>query len=240
MLLEERLSQISQIIDKEGSATIDFLAQKLEVSKDTIRRDLIKLESRKKLHRVHGGAIPIGKEAEILNYEERSNISSSLKKKIASKIKNLIKNHSTLIFDSSTTVEAAIKQLDNFSISKYEKATVQLLPGKLNKNQLFLYGAETVEKLSQYQVDFTILGVFALSNNGLFIHTEEEGLVKRKMIQQGKQVIALADHTKLNKEGFFKICDLKEIDYLITDEKIEGELMNNLNDNNVKVVTINE
>lgn len=50
MLLEERLSQISQIIDKEGSATIDFLAQKLEVSKDTIRRDLIKLESRKKLH----------------------------------------------------------------------------------------------------------------------------------------------------------------------------------------------
>jgi len=54
MLLEERLSQISQIIDKEGSATIDFLAQKLEVSKDTIRRDLIKLESRKKLHRVHG------------------------------------------------------------------------------------------------------------------------------------------------------------------------------------------
>ena len=103
-----------------------------------------------------------------------------------------------------------------------------------------MYGAETVEKLSQYQVDFTILGVFALSNNGLFIHTEEEGLVKRKMIQQGKQVIALADHTKHNKEGFFKICDLKEIDYLITDEKIEGELMNNLNDNNVKVVTINE
>ena len=221
------------------------------ISKDTIRRDLIKLESRKKLHRVHGGAIPIGKEAEILNYEERSNISTSLKKKIASKIKNLIKDHSTLIFDSSTTVEVAIKQLDNFSIStitnsltnaillsKYEMATVQLLPGKLNKNQLFLYGAETVEKLSQYQVDFTILGVFALSNNGLFIHTEEEGLVKRKMIQQGKQ--AIADHTKLNKEGFFKICDLKEIDYLITDEKIEGELMNNLNDNNVKVVTINE
>ncbi len=49
MLLEERLSKISQIVDKEGSATIDFLAQKLEVSKDTIRRDLIKLESRKKI-----------------------------------------------------------------------------------------------------------------------------------------------------------------------------------------------
>ena len=54
MLLEERLSQISQIVDEQGSATIDFLAQKLEVSKDTIRRDLMKLESRKKLHRVHG------------------------------------------------------------------------------------------------------------------------------------------------------------------------------------------
>lgn len=47
MLLEERLSQISQIVDEQGSATIDFLAQKLEVSKDTIRRDLMKLESRK-------------------------------------------------------------------------------------------------------------------------------------------------------------------------------------------------
>ena len=47
--------------------------------------------------------------------------------------------------------------------------------------------------------------MFALSEQGLFIHTEEEGQVKRRMIQQGKQVIALADQTKLNKTGLFKI-----------------------------------
>ncbi|MBR3336818.1 MAG: DeoR/GlpR transcriptional regulator, partial [Bacillus sp. (in: Bacteria)] len=76
MLLEERLTQISQLVDKQGSATIDFLATQFKVSKDTIRRDLMKLEGRKKLNRVHGGAIPIGKEAEIFNYEERSHISS--------------------------------------------------------------------------------------------------------------------------------------------------------------------
>ena len=71
MLLEERLTQISQLVDKQGSATIDFLATQFKVSKDTIRRDLMKLEGRKKLNRVHGGAIPIGKEAEIFNYEEK-------------------------------------------------------------------------------------------------------------------------------------------------------------------------
>ena len=253
MLLEERLTQISQLVDKQGSATIDFLATQFKVSKDTIRRDLMKLEGRKKLNRVHGGAIPIGKEAEIFNYEERSHISSQLKKRLASKVISLVKDHSTIIFDSSTTVEATIKQLSHLTIStitnsltsaillaKHEHATVQLLPGKLNKHQLFLYGAETVEKLAQYHVDFTILGVFALSKNGLFIHTEEEGIVKRKMVQQGRKVIALADHTKINKEGFFKICALEDIDFLITDKKIEGDLMTSLKQNKVKVVTIND
>ncbi|MDM5143117.1 HTH-type transcriptional repressor GlcR [Lactococcus lactis] len=101
------------------------------------------------------------------------------------------------------------------------RQTVQLLPGKLNKNQLFLYGAETVEKLSQYQVDFTILVFLLFSNDGLFIHTPRGMAIgqKKNEFKQGKQVHSTTDHTKLNKEGFFKICDLKEIDYLITGMK---------------------
>ena len=253
MLIEERLEKIKNIIDEQKSATIELLSNTLGVSKDTIRRDLIKLEERNIVRRTHGGAISVNREAIILDYEQRSNKLHLIKKKIAQKVGDIIKDNSSVIFDSSTTVEATIQQLGNRNIyaitnslthamllAKLEKVKISILPGNLHKEQLFLYGSETVKKIEQYNTDYTLLGVFALSKDGLFIHTEEEGLVKRQMIEQGNKVIALADHTKLNTTGFFKVCDLNSIDLLITDKKPDEELMENLHKNRVEVLITDE
>lgn len=253
MLIEERLEKIATIIEENRSATIDYLAENLSVSKDTIRRDLIKLEQKNIVRRIHGGAVLANREALIMGYQQRASQLNHVKEEIAQKVAEVVKDHSSILFDSSSTVEATISKLGNkdihaitnsltqaIELAKYEKTSVTLLPGKLHKEQLFLSGTETVKKIEQYNPDYTLLGVFALSEEGLFIHTEEEGLVKRQMIAQGRKVIALCDHTKMDTTGFFKICSLSEIDILITDKQPKELLMDCLNKSNVEVLLTRE
>ena len=172
MLMEDRLVLIKQIIEEERSASIEDLAIRLSVSKDTIRRDLMKLEKQKKIKRTHGGALAIEKEALIFDYVKRSSIFSEIKERIAVEAINKLQTNATIILDASTTVEATIKYLESKEIqaitnslthalllAKLPNTTTTILPGTLHKTQLFLSGATTIEKLKEYQADYTFLGV---------------------------------------------------------------------------------
>jgi len=249
MLIEERLYKIEEVLKEKKSATIDFLSKSLSVSRDTIRRDLIKLEEKNIIKRTYGGAVLLSKEALVFDYNERLSQLQEVKEKIGRRTAELIKNNSYILFDSSTTVQTTIPFLDNYGIhgitnsltsaqllGKLNDSEITVLPGRLNKEQLFLYGADTVKKINKYFVDYTILGVFAINSDGLYVHTEEEGAVKTEMVKNGKQVIALADHTKLDTIGFFKVCDLKEIDVLITDTDPSQELKKSLEDADVRII----
>ncbi|MEO1769275.1 DeoR/GlpR family DNA-binding transcription regulator [Candidatus Enterococcus ferrettii] len=249
MLIEERLSKIKSILEQQKSASLEALAEELAVSKDTIRRDLIKLEQKNIVKRIHGGAMLISRDALIFDYQERSSRDQQLKNQMGRLAAEQIANNSSLILDSSTTVEATIPYLEGKGLlaitnslthatllAQLDNNEISILPGKLHKQQLFIYGAETVQKISEYSVDYTLLGVFAINSEGMFIHTEEEGLVKRQMIRQSKKVIALADHTKLGTTGLFKICGLSEIDVLVTDQAPATEFITALAENNVELI----
>lgn len=251
MLIEERSNKIQEYLNEKKSASIEELAELLQVSKDTIRRDLMKLEQKNRVKRIHGGAMLVTREALIFDYEERSNQFQGIKEKLAIKSSQLISDNSSILLDASTTVEAVIPHLNHKGIlaitnslshaillAQLENCEINLLPGRLHKKQLFISGAETVNKIGEYKVDYALLGVFALNQEGLFIHTEEEGLVKRQMIQQSKQVIALADHSKINTTGFFKVCELNDIDLLITDKQPNEDFSRALTENNVTLILV--
>lgn len=249
MLIEQRINKITEYLHEKKSASIEELVALLHVSKDTIRRDLIQLEKKNVLKRIHGGAMLVNREALIFDYQERVNKLELIKEKIARLASERISNNSSILLDSSTTVEAVIPYLNHKGIftvtnslshaillAQLENCEVSILPGKIHKKQLFIYGAETVKKISEYNVDYALLGVFAINKNGLFIHTEEEGLVKRQIVEQSKQVIALADHTKIETTGLFNVCRLAEIDCLITDKKPTKEFCAILAKNNVELI----
>lgn len=117
-----------------------------------------------------------------------------------------------------------------------DRTEISVLPGKLYKQQLFLYGSDTVKKIEQYCTDYALLGVFTLSEEGLFIHTEGEGMVKWQMVKQGNYVMTLTDHTKFGTTCLFKVCSLSEIDMLITDKQLSAVLTQKLESNNVEIV----
>lgn len=249
MLIEDRLDKIKKIIQENKSVSIETLVSQVGVSKDTVRRDLIKLEQDNVIKRTHGGAMINNRDALIYDYTQRSGTLNPVKENIAKKAAALIKANTTAFFDASTTVEAVIPNLTDKHIlaitnsltnanqlAKNKSCDVKLLPGTLHKEQFFLYGSETIQKISEYHVDYVLLGVFAISDKGIFIHTEEEGLVKRQMVMQGTKVIALADNTKINTTGFFKVCDLSLIDCLITDILPDDSFVKALRDNNVELI----
>lgn len=249
MLKEERLERIYQHINKVKKATIEELTALLPISKDTVRRDLIKLEEQGLIKRIHGGAMLADQDAVIYDYQQRSQQFSEKKRGMAQQAASLIGASATILFDASTSVEAVIPELGGKQIEAVTNsltlatrlatlaaATIHLLPGKLNKEQLFLFGGETLSKIQDYQTDYTLLGVYAINQEGLYIHTEEEGLVKRAMIRQGRKVIAIADHTKIETKGFFKIASLEQLDVLVTDQRPPAVFIEALAQNGVELI----
>ena len=111
MLIEERLNKIVEIIRINDSARIEELAETLEVSRDTVRRDLIRLENEGVIKRTHGGAVLNDNRASIVFYDERKNQKLESKKAMGRCAAKLIKKDASVIFDASTTVEEVISFL---------------------------------------------------------------------------------------------------------------------------------
>ncbi|SDZ58684.1 DNA-binding transcriptional regulator of sugar metabolism, DeoR/GlpR family [Evansella caseinilytica] len=253
MYQEERLLAILEFLKKNDRISIEQICSLFDVSRDTARRDLVRLEEEKSIVRTRGGAILPTFHDEIKSYTSRLNIVSEEKKIIGKKAASLIYPGDRVILDASTTVHACAEQLENIDctvitnsinqadvLSAHPKVNIQLLGGTLEKEHRYLYGSSVVDKLSEYYVDKAFIGVVGISQKGATIAHEEDGIVKRKMIQQAKQVIVLADHTKLGNTEYFKFAELADIDLLITDKTPPKAIMDLLSNYNVELLTADQ
>lgn len=253
MYQEERLIAILEHLKTHKRISIEQICALYDVSRDTARRDLVKLEEQNVIVRTRGGAIFPTVNQEILNYTNRLQQVSEEKKVIGKKAASLIYPGDKIILDASTTVQACAEQLEptdctvitnsiNIAniLSAKPKINIQLAGGKLQKEHQYLYGAEVVNQLSDYHVHKAFIGITGISEKGITNAHEEDGVVKRKMIQQAKQVIVLADHTKVENTDFFKFADLSDIDIFITDQIPKKEFRNLLDSYNVELVTVDQ
>ncbi|AOC92723.1 DeoR/GlpR family DNA-binding transcription regulator [Bacillus sp. L381] len=230
MYQEERLIAIMEYLKQHRRITAEQICSLLHISRDTARRDLVKLKERGAIIRTRGGAILPSVHQEVPGYSGRLQTVSEEKNKIGKLAASLIHKGDRIILDTSTTVQACAEHLNVTDctvitnsinqadiLSAKEGIDIHLLGGKLQKEHRFLYGASVVEKLGDYHADKVLIGVVGISENGLTIPHEEDGMVKRKMIRQAEQVIALSDHSKLGRTSFYQYAELHEIDLLITD-----------------------
>ncbi len=250
---EERLLSIIEFLKKHNRISVDQICSLFDVSRDTARRDLVRLEEDKAIVRTRGGAILPSTHGEIKDYSNRLMTVSEEKNRIGKMAAALIYSGDRVILDASTTVQSCAEQIANLDctvitnsinlaevLSDKPSINIQLLGGTLQKEHRFLYGPSVVEKLLDYHVDRAFIGVVGISDKGLTIAHEEDGVVKRKMIQQAKQVIVLADHTKLGITDFFRFADLQDIDLLITDKTPTKAIREFLAKNNVELLTADQ
>jgi DeoR/GlpR family transcriptional regulator of sugar metabolism len=231
MYQDERLTLILDFLKKNKRITVDQICSLYNVSRDTARRDLVKLEEQKLIIRTRGGAILPPVHNEIKGYHHRLQTVPHEKKIIGKKAASLINSGDRVFLDASTTVQACAEYLADQHctiitnsinqadiLSSKQGIRIHLLGGELEKEHRFLYGESVIERLSNYYVDKAFLGIVGISENGLTVAHEEDGMVKRKILQQAKQVIVLADHSKLGITDFYRFADLNDIDLLITDK----------------------
>lgn len=230
MLKEERHKIIMKEINLHNKVLSVDLGTLLNVSEDTIRRDLKELSDEDRIIRVHGGAVsksfvrPFIADNNIYAHEE--------KKKIASKALAFIQNNMTLLFEGGTTILELASQLPKnknltiftvspqvaITLSNYENIKVYTIGGKLNKNANIHTGASVVNAISEIQCDICFMGVNAISLENGFTDIDWETVqVNKAMIKAASKTVLLAISEKLDISKRYKVADLSNITYLITE-----------------------
>ena len=249
--IEQRRKYILDQIVKDGFVKVSDLAESLGVTQTTIRKDLNYLESQGVLQRAHGSAIPPTQQMMDLNLSAKKLINFEAKQKIAEKAASLIKSDDSILVASGSTISLfaeALKpkgRLNVVSISVNISAhlgdipgiTVMQVGGILYGNTLSVLGAEaskTIENLYCSKVFFGVDGIDL--DDGLTCGTGEEASITQKMMQSSQTRIVLSDSSKVGQRGFARICEVGDIDILITDSGMPLETRQRIENMGVKLI----
>ncbi len=249
--LGQRRKHILDHIRKDGFVKVSELAEALGVTQTTIRKDLKFLEAQGVLQRAHGSAISPTQQIMDINLSAKKLINFEAKQKIAQKAASLIEADDSILVASGSTITMfaeALKpkgRLNVVSISVNISAqlgdipgvTVMQVGGILYANTFSVLGAEaskTIENLFCSKVFFGVDGVDL--DYGITCGTGEEASITQKMIQSSQTSIVLADSSKIGQRGFARICELGDIDILITDSGMPMETRQRIERMGVKLI----
>lgn len=229
MLKEERQAYIIHQINLHNKVLSTDLSIQLNVSEDTIRRDLNELAENGKVIKVYGGALSKSFQ---FPFQEGNVYAKEAKKLIASKALSLIQNGMTILIGGGTTMIELARLIPNdlqctfFTISplvalelaEKENIEVNLLGGKLSRNTNIITGAQVINELSDLKVDLCLLGTNSLSiEEGITDSDWEVVQIKRAMIKSSKNLAILSIAEKLNSNQKMRVAPLKEVNYLVTE-----------------------
>lgn len=242
MLASDRQDKILELLHLEGSVRNSNLVKILGVSLETIRRDLEHLEHENLLKKVHGGAILKDKKMMGLSYSLREEKNINEKIEIANKVLDYIEDGETIGLNGSTTnIEVAKLLKENRKkitvvtnsllianeLSDLNEINLILAGGIYNKKEFSFLGEMTKAFLSNFSLDKSFIGVGGLSiKRGATDFILGEVLVQKKLAEISDKTIIVADSSKINSNSLIKICDLDEIDLVITDSKLEKNIKN--------------
>ncbi len=251
MASKERLDIINEMVITEKKVTVSKLSEKFNVTEETIRRDLEKLEARGTVVRTYGGAVlSIEKTNEGIPFYKRSSINVEIKQNIALKALDFIKNSTTMIADSSSTVMEVLKLIkdkNNITIitnsvealHELNQSDLNIVStgGLLEKGSMSLSGIVAKKAIKNYHVDIAFISCKGMDkNNGIMDSSDKEAEIKKEMIEQANNVILLVDHTKFDRISLVKLFDFNDINYIITDEEPGADWMKFLQNYNIKVI----
>lgn len=234
----ERQHAIVEWVNAKGKASVRELSRHFGVSEVTIRHDLTFLDEKALLVRSRGAALVNNKLARELTLREKHGEHSALKRKLGQAAAQLIANGERIIVDSGTTTEEVAIALQNHhdlvvmtnglnianQLTAAEHVEVMVAGGLLRKKSLSFYGAAAEASLRHLHFDKVVLGVDGFDLKlGLTTHFEAEASLNRLMCKASEQIIVVTDSSKFRRRGFHAICDLKDIDVLVTDRGIPPE-----------------
>jgi len=256
MIAEKRRAQITDLVNKQGSVSIDELLNIFDVSRMTLWRDLKELEIKGVIIRAHGGALKIDEldeQEEEFSLRRKEHLNE--KRKIARfAAKNYVKDSDIIFLDGGSTVLEIIPHLkqSNLTILSNGLNTLvyasKFLPhlnvigcgGILRKPSFTFVGHEAEEFFARYKVDTAFIsGTGVTLEDGIMDPHPLEMEVKKIMCNNAKNVVALIDSSKFGKRSLTTCIKIEEINYLITDIHAPKSIIDAIKSKNVKVMVLN-
>jgi DeoR family transcriptional regulator, fructose operon transcriptional repressor len=236
VLAEKRRDRLLELVRSHGFAALPDLAEKLQVSESTVRRDLDQLETAGTAKRTHGGVFYTGSSPKLPHFDERQPAQWDKKRLIARRAAELIENGDTLLLDGGTTAYEVARLLVG--------RPLQIVTNSLPVANLFASGANTDlvllggyvyprtgvslgpyanEMLARLNVRKTVLSVAAINERGFYNSNLLLVETERAMMQAAEEVIVVADSTKFGHQSLAHIGPLDAVQYLVVDDEISTE-----------------
>lgn len=251
MSMAERHNYILDVINRDGFVKAADIAEKLGVTMVTVRRDLKALEEQNLLYRTYGSARAVNPHITDRNVREKEKLNIDEKNKIGEAAATLIKDNDSIIINSGSTVCAFVEKLGSKPnltvVSASIKATMIMynleniniiqLGGNFRRQSMSIIGNHTVGLLRDINSSKLFLGVDGLDLDvGATASSIEEAELNRAMMKASLKTIVLCDSTKFGKRGFSNICDLDQIDTIITDSGITHTMRKALEEQGIEVI----
>ncbi len=249
MLKEERHHHILDKIKLSRKVLSSDLSLELNVSEDTIRRDLNELSSRGLIKKVHGGALPMDKKT--LTYDERSEYNLKEKNDIAKKAVSLIKDGQVIIMSGSTTNLQLAKIIPSdinatiytyslpiaLQLTEHPSIEIIFIGGKLYKPAQVTVGLDVVSSISQLRADLCFMGTGGINiSNGMTEPNWEVSHIKKCMIEASDKVIVLCTKNKVNEVKRYPVTPINRIDTIVTDTNPEDPIFNPFKEKGVSIL----
>lgn len=230
-VVARRHQRILELARHTGSVTVEALAAALDVTPQTIRRDLNLLAKRAMLSRVHGGAI-VTSGVDNLDREARRQVAAGAKAAIGAAAAALVPEGASLFINIGTTTEAIARALVNHrnllvvtnNLNVVEilggVPTIQVIVagGKVRASDRAVVGALAMDFLRGFKVDYALIGASAIDADGTLLDFDvDEVRVSQTIIEQARKVILAADQTKFGRPAPVRIAEIAAVDHLVTD-----------------------
>jgi DeoR family glycerol-3-phosphate regulon repressor len=234
----KRQRAILASVRETGLARIQDLARDMDVSEETIRRDVRPLVEAGELAKRHGSvsALAAGAEAP---FERRMRENAVEKRAIARRVAAMIGDGDSVMLDTGTTTSAVARELlgkrdltivTNSSDIARTLAIVNgnrvvMAGGELNGDNGAAFGRSAIEFIERFNTDFAIISIAAVSAaQGLMDYHLDEAELARAVLRQGKRRLVVTDHTKFGRSALVTVCGFDAFDELVTDEPPPEEI----------------
>lgn len=224
--MNQRQKKILSLAETAGEITIKELASKLGVSEMTVHRDLDMLQEERYVYKKRGAAVFIESED-----RDASDFYTEEKRAIGRKAVELIPDGASIIFDNSTTALECARFMNpegkytfyttNLETAKilasYAKSILYCSGGYYFPDSKGFVGLQAEAFISSVKADICFIGASGITPDGITTPYPMHTPLQKAIISAAKTKILICDHSKFDKRAMEKICDLSDIDTIVTD-----------------------
>ena len=251
MLAIERRKEILSRLEAEGKVLVSELAKSFDVTEETIRRDLEKLDREGLASKTYGGAVSKHTATLDLPYKIRIGVNVEEKQRIADTVASMISDGERIMIDSSSTAIYIIKKLkEKKNLTVITNSVVILLEladkpdwtvlstgGNLREGALSLTGSSAEKMIRSYHVDTAICSCKGLDMEvGVTDSNENDRLIKEAMFDAAERRVLALDGDKFDRKSFVKVCDFGQIHCIVTDREPSERWLNFCKEKGIEVI----